>query len=236
MLFYGVKSFNIRSTIPKFHSYMSSDDATHETQSINPIHSKILNQERLVTWESSVKSVVKVTESSRSVEEYMALPASQYSVLTAQQIIRLSDHQFKCVIGNLNFFGNIICPILYVDVNVYPEEARSEIVVVRAETTGSDIADKINGTFDISAVNSVSAGIDSNGKKILTSDTKLKIDAVIPRSLIPLNVIRKTGNFIIKTSLKILVATFVRILAADFSRWSKGDNKRDAVPGAELTV
>ena len=48
---------------------------------------------------------------------------------------------------------------LYVDVNVYPEFNRSEIVVRRAETVGSETADKVNGTFSISAINIVSAGM-----------------------------------------------------------------------------
>lgn len=59
----------------------------------------------------------------------------------------------------MNFFGTKIQPVLYVDVNVYPEFNRSEIVVRRAETVGSETADKVNGTFSISAINIVSAGI-----------------------------------------------------------------------------
>jgi hypothetical protein len=59
----------------------------------------------------------------------------------------------------MNFFGTKIQPVLYVDVNVYPEFNRSEIVVRRAETVGSETADKVNGTFSISAINIVSAGM-----------------------------------------------------------------------------
>jgi hypothetical protein len=43
-------------------------------------------------------------------------------------------------------------------VNVYPEFNRSEIVVRRAETVGSETAERVNGTFSINAVNVVSAG------------------------------------------------------------------------------
>ena len=80
------------------------------------------------------------------------------SVLSAQQITRLSDSEFKCELPTMNFFGTKIQPILYVDVNVYPEFNRSEIVVRRAETIGSETALKVNGTFSISAINIVSAG------------------------------------------------------------------------------
>lgn len=58
----------------------------------------------------------------------------------------------------MNFFGTKIQPLLYVDVNVFPEFNRSEIVVRRAETVGSETAEKVNGTFSISAINIVSAG------------------------------------------------------------------------------
>lgn len=58
----------------------------------------------------------------------------------------------------MNFFGTKIQPILYVDVIVYPEFNRSEIVVLRAETVGSEMALKANGTFSINAITIVSAG------------------------------------------------------------------------------
>ena len=58
----------------------------------------------------------------------------------------------------MNFFGTKIQPVLYVDVTVHPDHNRSEIVVLRAETVGSETAERVNGTFNISAINIVSAG------------------------------------------------------------------------------
>lgn len=109
-------------------------------------------QIRKICWSASAQSSFKVKEINRSCEEYMALPASQYSVLSADQVERISESQFKYKLGNLNFFGTIICPVLYVDVNVYPELAKSEIIVKRAETVGSDVAEQINGSFSVSAL------------------------------------------------------------------------------------
>lgn len=189
-----------------------------------------------VVWEAASKSSVRVTELKRSVEAYMALPASQYSVLTAEQITRLSDTEFKCTLGTMNFFGTKLTPVLYVSVVVYPEQAKSEIIVTKAEVTGSETADVINGSFSISAVNVVSAGVDSKGAKILTSDTKLHIDAAVPSTRLPLGFIRRGGNFLMQSTLSIIVPTFVRILAADFKRWSAGDDSRSAVEGAQLPV
>jgi hypothetical protein len=187
-----------------------------------------------VTWRAAAKGSVTVKENSRTVDDYMALPASEYSVLSADQIERLSDSQFKCVLPTMNFFGTKICPILYVDVVVYPEDARAEIIVNRAETTGSDMALKVNGTFNISAINIVSAGVDGKGRKTLNSNTTLKIDVVVPSTKLPTKVIESGGNFLMQQSLNIIVPTFVRILRADFNRWSSGVNDRSAVDGAKL--
>ncbi len=82
-----------------------------------------------IEWKAAVRSSCRVKESSRTAEQYMALPASQYSVLAADQIERLNDTQFKATLGKLNFFGNIFIPILYVDVEVFGEDARAEILV-----------------------------------------------------------------------------------------------------------
>ncbi len=188
-----------------------------------------------ITWSASAKASSKVKESERTVEDYMALPASEYSVLSADQIERLSDSQFKCTLMTMNFFGTKITPVLYVDVNVYPDEAKSVISVTKAETTGSAIAEKVNGTFSISAINTVSGGLDKKGIKRLSSQTDLNIDVTVPKSKIPLRVIRSSGNFMMKSTLKIIVEAFIRVLAADFRKWSEGNNERAAVEGASLS-
>jgi len=72
-----------------------------------------LEGQRRVKWTASAKGSVRVKEQSRTVEEYLALPASQYSVLSAEQITRLSDTEFKCTLGTMNFWyqdnTSIIC-------------------------------------------------------------------------------------------------------------------------------
>lgn len=190
--------------------------------------------QRRVTWQASAKASVVVKEQFRTVEAYMGLPASKYSVLSADQIQRLSDTEFKCSLATLNFFGTKITPVLYVDVNVIPEEAKSIISVTRAETMGSEMADIVNGTFSISSVNIVTAGIDNKQRKTLNSETSLMIDVVVPSDKLPLRVIQSGGNFIMQSTLTVIVQAFVRILAADFRRWSEGSDVRDAVEGEVL--
>jgi Protein of unknown function (DUF1997) len=72
-------------------------------------------------------------------------------------------------------------------------------------------------------------GFDKKGRKTLNSDTKLVVNVEVPPSRIPRRVVQSGGNFIIQTSLDIIVATFVRVLSADFQRWSDGNDTRDPV-------
>ena len=198
---------------------------------------KLEAQSRRIRWTAQARASCRIKETKRTARQYMALPASDYSVLSAQQIERLSDTQFKAILGKLNFFGTVIIPVLYVDVNVFPEEARAEICVSRAETVGSEMAEKVSGTFKISAVNLVSAGMDDKNRPTLNSDTSLFIDVIVPdEAKVPLRLIQSGGNFIIQSSLNLIVPTFVRILAADFKRWSAGDDARTAVENASLTL
>lgn len=189
-----------------------------------------------ITWRAQARSSVKVKEGKRTSDAYMALPASQYSILSAEQVIRLSDTDFKIMLGTLNFFGTKIAPILYASVDVYPKEAKSVIKVIRAETVGSDMALAVNGTFSISAVNVVTAEVNEKGQKTLNSNTTLVIDVLVPKSRFPISIIQSGGNFIMQSSLNIIVPTFVRILAADFKRWSDGDDERDALEGVKLDL
>ena len=108
------------------------------------------------------------------------------------------------------------------------------ISVTRAETIGSEIAEKVNGTFSISAINTVTAGMDDKRRKTLTSETNLNIDVLVPSSKLPLRVIQSGGNFIMQSTLTVILQAFVRILAADFKRWSAGDDSREAVEGEVL--
>lgn len=214
---------------------IESNEAIHPTSSETNEEAAVPNP-RQISWTAASKATVRVNEIKRTAEEYMALPASQYSVLSADQVERLSDSEFKYKLGSLNFFGKNISPVLFVTVNVYPEQSKSEIVVSRAEISGSELAEKISGSFSVNAVNIVSSGVDAKGRKTLSSDSKLQVDVVVPPSPFPLKVIKSSGNFLMQSTLSVLVATFIRILAADFSRWSAGDDSRNALDGANLSA
>jgi hypothetical protein len=62
------------------------------------------------------------------------------------------------------------------------------------------------------------------------------INVQVPPSKFPLRVIQSGGNFLMQSSLNIIVPTFVRILSRDFERWSTGNNTRAEVEGAVLST
>lgn len=49
-----------------------------------------------------------------------------------------------------------------------------------------------------------------------------------------MGVLRRTGNFLMQSSLNVIVPTFVRLLAFDFRNWSDGDDERSAIDGASF--
>eukprot|EP01039_Chlorochromonas_danica_P002399 gene2399-2631_t len=225
-------------------SSSSSSPSSPPTNDLVPLpspSSPLLTDNRpVVKWEASSHGSVRVTEIKRSVEDYMALPASQYSVLSADQVTRLNDTDFKIALSKLNFFGTHLRPLLYVKVFVQPEIARSDILVDHAELESDDpIVQAINNRFSIHVLNIVTAGVDKKGRKTLNSNTTLSIEAKVPatgRISLPLGMIQKGGQLILQSTLAIIVPTFLRILAADFKRWSAGDDNRGAVEGARLDL
>jgi len=86
----------------------------HVAEDIDITEKPVVKKEVRVTWKAEKQSSVRVKESLRTCEEYMALPATEYSVLSANQIVRLSDTSFKAILPTLNFFGTKITPIIYV--------------------------------------------------------------------------------------------------------------------------
>ena len=75
-------------------------------------------------------------------------------------------------------------------------------------------------------------GVDKKGRKNLTGDTSLTVNVEVPPSKFPLRVIQSGGNIIMQASLDIVVRTFVRVLSADFQRWSQGNDSRVAIEDA----
>ena len=68
--------------------------------------------------------------------EYMALPASQYSVLDAERIERLDDNSFRCYVGGLRLFSLVVEPVLTVSVVVGERGPTVKLLETRVRSLG----------------------------------------------------------------------------------------------------
>lgn len=219
-------------------------DATHDLQGSK---FTITENSRSITLRAAKSAERRVEEVNRPLDDYLRLPASEYSVLDGAQIERLDDEHFRAVMPSLNFFGNPMQPIIYVAVLVEPEVPRARIVVERAELQGGPAAQAANGTFTLSCENVVTMeraagaldaleegeeGAEKKGKgwfrrgekdskPLLKSDVSLEIIAKVPdESKLPVKAMERLGNAVLQTSFNLVVPRFVGLLSRDFKAWS----------------
>lgn len=83
----------------------------------------------------------------------MALPASQYSVLDARKIERLSDDVFRCHVGRLAFLGFSVEPVLTVSVQTGARGCT--IALLGCELRGSPAVERAGGQFEAAMANRV---------------------------------------------------------------------------------
>ncbi|KAI8539726.1 hypothetical protein RHMOL_Rhmol09G0205100 [Rhododendron molle] len=89
---------------------------------------------------------VSVRQLRRPLNEYMSLPASQYSVLDAQRIERVDDNTFRCYVHTFKFFAIEVCPVLLVRVEEQPNGCCIKLLSCKLE--GSPIVVAQNEKFD----------------------------------------------------------------------------------------
>mmetsp|Transcript_44881 Transcript_44881/g.65976 ORF Transcript_44881/g.65976 Transcript_44881/m.65976 type:complete len:313 (+) Transcript_44881:56-994(+) len=174
----------------------------------------------------------------RTLLEYLALPAEQYSVLDGASITKNpnSSNEFTCELEEVNFLGNRIVANFdaVVDVSDYPQ-GKSVIRVIGCRLSGSKLANYANGSFDVECTNVVRAlRGDTRRQKdvpILSVDCSLQISAIVPREgkWIPKRLLSKSGSVVMQQMLNLLVPRFVKQLVLDFDGWSAGDDSRAPV-------
>jgi Protein of unknown function (DUF1997) len=149
-----------------------------------------------VVWQAAARSKKRVKEGGRSLLAYLSLPPSQYSVLDARQIERISIDEFRCCPGALNFFGHHVSPVLYLRVRVDKGAGRVSIDCTGVELEGSPAIRSASNSFTCECTNIVSSGpLEPSGKRMLQSEVDLRIEVKIPReNWIPLRVLRSTGK------------------------------------------
>lgn len=94
-----------------------------------------------------------------SAGEYMALPASQYSVLDGAKVERLSDDTFRVFVGVLSFFNFEVEPVL--TLMVQPNASGCCIEMLACKLKGSPLIESQNCKF--------AARMKNVGEKLISS-------------------------------------------------------------------
>lgn len=171
-----------------------------------------------------------VPEQQRPLADYMALPASQYSVLDARKIERLDNTTFRCYVGRLAFFGFSVEPVITVSVVV--EEGGCTIKLLSAQLQGSTAVQDINSKFTAQMTNVVRwHHTEHPATKEISSDTSIEVVVQVPAwfSLVPVSSIEAAGSRVMATTLNLMVPRFLEQLQKDYKAWAAGDESRKPV-------
>lgn len=185
---------------------------------------------KVATLLASKLGLRRVVEREKPLAAYMALPASQYSVLDGRRVERLTDDSFRCYVGEVQFLTWRVEPVLTVSVNV--EEKGCTIKLLSCELEGSDFVSTINDSFAASMTNVVRwREVEDSSDKEILSDTNIKVVLQIPRwsSFLPVSTIESVGSGVMQRVLNSMVPRFLSQLEKDYTAWSAGDTSRKAV-------
>ncbi|KAG0491569.1 hypothetical protein HPP92_004614 [Vanilla planifolia] len=177
-----------------------------------------------------------VQQLQRPLSEYMALPASQYSVLDAQRIERVDDNTFRCYVYRIKFFSFEVCPVLVVRVEVEPYGCCIRLLSCKLE--GSPLVESQNDKFSASMVNKVSynSSLQNSQTQQLTTDTTIEVTIEVPFLFraIPVETIESTGAQVLDQLLRVMLPRFLNQLVKDYKSWASGDNSRRALGTGEI--
>lgn len=109
------------------------------------------DQDRVVRLSALSNSCHRVRELRRPLGEYMALPASQYSVLDARRVERINEDTFVCYVGHVQFFQFNVEPVLTLRVVVVPMGC--EIHLLSCRIAGSKFVEDQNQKFSTTMKN-----------------------------------------------------------------------------------
>ncbi|KAJ6794564.1 Uncharacterized protein M6B38_230640 [Iris pallida] len=179
---------------------------------------------------------VSVHQLQRPLEEYMALPVSQYSVLDAQRIERVDENTFRCFIYRLKFFSFEVCPVLLVRVEQEPLGCCIRLLSCKLE--GSPLVEAQNDKFSASMVNRVSCSSGANNSELqkLTTNTTIEVIIDIPSAfrMIPVQAIESAGTQVLEQLLRIVLPRFTQQLVKDYKAWASGNTSRQPLGTGEI--
>lgn len=156
----------------------------------------------------------------------MALPVSQYSVLDARRIERLTESTFRCYVDGVRVFSLRVDPVVTVAVEAGARGPTVTLLDARLE--GSPTAVAASDRFDVAMTNAVRwVEADAAGGCVLTADTAITLRLDVPRWFaVPLPAVERVGSRVMQRVLDVAVPRFLAQLADDYGRWAAGEERR----------
>eukprot|EP00210_Caulerpa_lentillifera_P005455 g5216.t1 len=191
------------------------------------------NQNRVARYQASRFCSKTIEEA-----EYMTLPVSQYSVLDAEKVERISEDHFRVRTGALKFLGTTLTPVM--TLSVKPHETGCEVTLLQCLLEGSNLAKDANSNFACQMRNYVSYGRDPETNELqITGDCKMKVAAIVPKVLsvvFPVGLVNSLGEKMLGQILRIAMPKFLDQLEKDYLTWAAGDDSRQAMSTGEFTI
>lgn len=213
---------------PDLQTAESNPKQHHHSQQFTRVQPQLQGQ--LARFAAQKHARQPVQELQRALAEYMALPASQYSVLDARKVERLDDRTFRCFVGRLAFLGFAVEPVITVSVVV--EDRGCTIKLLSAQLQGSSAVQDINNRFTAQMTNVVRWHATSQPEaKEISSDTSIEVVVQVPAwfGFVPVSSIEAAGSKVMSTTLNLMVPRFLEQLQKDYKQWASGDQSRKPV-------
>lgn len=176
---------------------------------------------RYAVFSASKTGSQDIVEVGRSLADYMALPASQYSLLDARRTERIDDNTFKCYVGRLNFPGLSVEPVLTLTVTT--QERGCTIQLLSAQLQGSRIVESLNNQFSASMSNAVTwQETSSSSTKQIVSKTTLRVQVKVPgwAAMLPTSSVSSMGSSVMQATLNTMVPRQVTRMPCTFNTHS----------------
>ncbi|EXB39446.1 hypothetical protein L484_007993 [Morus notabilis] len=216
-------------------SSLSSSSSSGESSSRSSLRVSVNSNPR-ARFSARRKESVLVRQLQRPLNEYMSLPASQYSVLDAERIERVDDNTFRCYVYRIKFFSFEVCPVLLVRVEEEPKGCCIKLLSCKLE--GSPIVVAQNDKFDAFMENKISCNSNEGdlSEQQLTSEAIIEVSIEVPFSFLPIPVqaIESTGSQVLEQVLKIMLPRFMAQLVKDYQAWASGDTSRQPLGTGEI--
>ncbi|CAL8460877.1 g408 [Coccomyxa elongata] len=190
---------------------------------------------RIAVLRAQKSATLALREGPRPLAEYMALPASQYSVLDAKRIERIDDDTFRCYVGGLKLFNFAVYPVLTVSVIV--TERGPTVKLLSTKLEGSPAVVAANDRFTATMTNDVRWNTGPAPDLLeLGSDTSIQVALEVPGwfQMVPVSAIERTGCSVMQRVLNKMVPKFLKQLQADYELWASGDGSRKPIGDGQL--